>query len=187
VKKAAEGLRKAGPVSEKEGRALISALLADDHSHYQFQVQHGLWLLEAMIGRAAVVDAVLGTFEKMKKLDGQFDTRNDVAYSIGFVIRRLPAKERAAAEERVRALVAKEPEGFTREFLSYLVGGRKALEDSGRALGLYCLHFCDDPALIREVAEGSCATFDLSHAFLGGEPPREWRSEGFAPSMASWC
>ena len=35
------GLRKAGPVDNAEGRTLIAALLAPDHSHYGFQVEHG--------------------------------------------------------------------------------------------------------------------------------------------------
>jgi hypothetical protein len=167
--KAATALAKTGPVDETEGRALVAALLSPSHNHYEFQVEHCVFLLEAMIGTAALVDAVLGELEAMTDLDGPYSTRNYVAYRLGFAIRRLPDKARKAAEARVAKLVATKPESFTREFLSYLIGGREALEASERRLGLYCVHFCNDPALIRELAAESCGYFDASHVVLGGD------------------
>lgn len=89
----------------------------------------------------------------MTNLDNHYSTRNYIAYALGFAIRRLPAPKRTTAEKRVAALVANKPQDYTRDFLSYLIGGRKALEDSKRKLGLYCVHFCDDVGLIRELLE----------------------------------
>jgi hypothetical protein len=166
---AAAALALAGPVDEAEGRQLIAALLGPDHNHYEFQVEHCAFLLEAMIGTPAFVDAVLSEFEGMPDIDGKYSTRNDVAYRLGFAIRRLPDKARKAAEARVTKLVETRPDSYTRDFLSYLVGGRKALEASERVLGLYCVHFCDDPALIRELAASSCGSFDAHHVVLAGD------------------
>ncbi len=162
-----------GPVGEAEGRKLIASYLGPKHyDRYDFHSEHALFLVEAMIGSAAVVDAVLGEFEAMKKLEAEFGTRNAFGYAIGFVIRRLPQARRAAAEARVSALVAKHAGGgekYTRDFLSYVVGGRAALETSGRKLGLYCVHFCEDPVLIRQVATGSVVGWDAHHVVLAGD------------------
>lgn len=163
-----------GPVSEAEGRTLIAAML--EHAHYQryeFHVHHALFLLEAMIGSEAVVDAALTEYEAMDDLDGAYSTRNDLAYALGFVIERLPAKAQAKAKARVTALVeqhANRGKVYTRDFLSYLVGGRAALEQSGRTLGLYCVHFCNDPELIRSVAAEGVTGWDVQHYVRAGEP-----------------
>ncbi|MBA2539745.1 MAG: hypothetical protein H0V17_08940 [Deltaproteobacteria bacterium] len=162
-----------GPIDEAEGRKLIASCLGPKHyDRYDFHSEHALFLIEAMIGSAAVVDAVLGEFETMKDLEAQFGTRNAFGYAIGFVIRRLPQARRAAAEARVSALVAKHAgagEKYTRDFLSYVTGGRAALETSGRKLRLYCVHFCEDPALIRQVATESVVGWDAHHVVLAGD------------------
>jgi hypothetical protein len=164
---------KARPIDEAEGRTLIASYLhADHYDRYDFHAHHALFLIEAMIGSSATADAVLGEFEAMKDLEAKFGTRNAMAYALGFVIRRLPAAHRTKAEARVQALVAKHAgsgEAYTRDFLSYLVGGREALEKSGRKLGLYCLHFCNDPALIRSVADGLVTGWDAQHVVLAGD------------------
>lgn len=162
-----------GPIDEAEGRALIASFLAPDHyDRYDFHADHALFLVEAIIGSAATADAVLGAFEAMTDLEAKYGTRNAFAYALGFVIRRLAGKERAKAEARVQALLDKHPDGegtYTRHFLSYLIGGREALEASGRRLGLYCVHFCNDPALIREVAGDSVIGWDANHVVLAGD------------------
>ena len=160
-------------IDEAEGRGLIAFYLAGDHYHrYAFHAHHALFLVEAMIGSAITADAVLACFEDLTDLDSKFSTRNEIAYALGFVIRRLPSAERARAEQRVAAIVAKhaaKETDYTRDFLSYLVGGRVALEKSGRRLGLYCVHFCNDPALIREVAAEMVIGWDAQHVVLAGD------------------
>jgi hypothetical protein len=161
-----------GPVDEAEGRGLIASYLhADHYDRYDFHAYHALFLIEAMIGSAATVDAVLGPFEAMADMEAKFGTRNAMAYALGFVIRRLPSAERKRAEARVSALVARHAGGekYTRDFLSYLVGGKQALEASRRRLGLYCVHFCNDPALIRSVADGLVTGWDAQHVVLAGD------------------
>lgn len=159
-----------GPIDEAEARKLIARCLEPDHyQRYDFHAEHALFLIEAMIGSAATADAVLTAFEAMTRLDAKFGTRNAFAYDLGFVIRRLPAAPRAKAEARVRALVDRHADSYTRDFLSYLVGGRAALEASGRKLGLYCVHFCDDSQLIRDVASDSVTSWDAQHAVLAGD------------------
>jgi hypothetical protein len=163
-----------GPVDEAEGRQLIGAMLEPEHyQRYEFHVHHALFLLEAMIGSEAVVDAALTAYEGMADLDGTYSTRNDLAYALGFVIERLPATAQANAKARVQALVDKHADRgkvYTRDFLSYLVGGREALERSGRTLGLYCVHFCNDPELIRSIAADSVTAWDVQHVVRAGEP-----------------
>lgn len=159
-----------GPLDEAEGRALIAAYLDPDHeTRYDFHAEHALFLIEAMIGSAATADAVLAAFEGMTKLDSKYSTRCAIAYDLGFVLRRLPAKQRKAAEARVDALVARHPESFPREFLSYLTGGREALIASERRLGLYCVHFSNSPELIREIAADSVTSWDAQHVVLAGD------------------
>ncbi len=161
------------PIDEAEARGLIASYLAGDHyDRYEFHAHHALFLVEAMIGSAITADAVLAGFEDMPDLDSEFSTRNAIAYALGFVIRRLAPAERAHAEQRVAALVAKhaaKKTDYTRDFLSYLIGGREALEKSGRRLGLYCVHFCNDPALIRAVAADLVIGWDAQHVVLAGE------------------
>lgn len=170
VKEADRGIQQAGPVDAAEAKDLLRRLVDGGLNHYGFQIQHGLFLLEAMLGTAATVDTVLERFESMAKLEGKYTTLDEIAYALGFVIRRLDEAARKAAEARVRALVATKPPSITRDFLSYLVGGRHEIESS-RKPGLYCMHFCGDPAWIVEIAAATkCFSIDGYHVRVAGDP-----------------
>lgn len=176
-----------GPIDAAEARTLVAAYLCHEHyQRYDFHAAHALFLLEAIVGSAAVVDLVLTEFEAMKDLEGEYSTRNAFAYDIGFVIRRLPAKDCKAAEARVQALVDKHPDSFVRDFLSYVVGGRAALEASERNLGLYCVHFCDDPQLIRDLAADSVVSWDAHHYVLAGDPLLDALTEKVRKRWTPW-
>ena len=160
-------IAKGGDIDAKTARAIVGKLLAPEVGGYEFHAHHAVFLLEQFVGGAAVVDAVLATWEAAKPQTWDDSAlANQIAYALGFVLARLPAKAAAPLASRARKLAAagRAAESYTGEFLDFAVDGAAAVARStDRKAGLYFLHFVDDPAQLCALATKMPDQIDAHH------------------------
>ncbi len=152
---------------------IIERRLAPGAGGYGFHAAHAVFLLEELVGGAAVVEAALAFWERTPgaKWDASHNA-NELAYHLGFVLARLPPKKAAPLVKRARALVAKgrPADCYTAEMLDYAVNGADAIaRNAARRPGLYFMHFVDDPARLLEVAASTPNQIDAHHVHRGGQ------------------
>jgi hypothetical protein len=160
-----------GPVTVKEAKAIVEQLTHNQSIHRDANVENALLLLEAMVGGELVVDTALARYEKFSAKDLAFGNPHDVtevAYTLGHLLRRLPAPAAKKARARMEAFVAKKPASSVRERFQMVVGGVQGIEDSGWAKGIHIAHFVDDPAFILEHADTGGDTLDMAIAYRAG-------------------
>jgi hypothetical protein len=100
------------PVSKDEARALVAATIAEDGVTFSAYHETFYYVLEALVGTEAVVDAILDGLEALppKRITNELSNGRDrktagAAFLLGFMFLRLAPASRTAREKRLRALL----------------------------------------------------------------------------------
>ncbi len=155
----AKCLNRAGPVDEKEARAIVAQVTDPRSYHRQRAIEDLLYLLEAMVGAEPVIDEALKRYEKMTAKELTFRNPHDlvhVAYWIGFLLKRMPEKAAKKHRGRIEALIDEVPKASSvRGRFLMVARGVKGIEESGYKPGVHIAHYANDPEFIVKHAEAS--------------------------------
>lgn len=169
----AKRLQIAGPVAEKEARAIIEHVTHPRSCHKESAIRDLLFLLEAMVGAEPIVDSALSRYEAMKEKELDAGNPHDlvyVAYWLGFLVNRLPEKTGAKHRARMTKLATAKKQTSVRDRFQMVVGGVKGIKDSGWKPGLHIAHFANDPKFLIEHAAIGGDELDMQLAYQGREP-----------------
>lgn len=178
---------------ERELRSFLSALLSTQGDHWHYR--DALFLFEALLGTGVVVDALLEHFEHLSPRGWKADNPNERLFEVvrgfGYLLLRLAVKPRRAAVRRVRELLAAhDASSLLYEDLDIVVNGARAItrfiasprreeeydyDDLSEAERRHCVlrsapvDFCDDVALVREIAAANPdRLLGVRAVYLGG-------------------
>lgn len=160
----------AGPVDEKEARAIVAQVTHPRSCHNERAIEDLLFLLEAMVGGEPVLDAALARYEAMNVKELGADNPHDViyvAYWSGFLLRRLPEKAQARHRARMEKIMAKGKGTSVGERFLMVLRGVEGIAASGWQPGIHIAHYVDDPAFLLEHADAGPP--DMQIAYLARE------------------
>lgn len=176
TKGSAAACQTAGPLTEAEARALITAMIAPENRSREYLVESALFLLEAMQGSEWTLEAVLEGFEAMPQ--AALETKNlhgpiFVAWWSGMILKRVPLTVAAKARARMQAIVDRGLNPVSHRF-AFVLGGESALVASGHAITPFNLLYCADQAFMAKHARfPGFVTLDPYLGWLGGDPVLE--------------
>jgi hypothetical protein len=146
----------AGPVDEKEARAIVAHVTHPQSCHKERSIEDLLFLLEAMVGGEPILDEALKRYEAMSKKELDFGNPHDivyVAYWSGFLLARLPDEKKKKHAARIEKLIATARGTSVGERLLMVAHGVKGIEESGWRPGIHIAHYANDPEFLVKHAD----------------------------------